>query len=99
MNELDQQLKCLLLTEREPDLPAGFVDQTVDVMLGGRSAALSLTNGHSHALRWADRHRWMLVLALAASLFVAWQWGQYRAAADDELMSVDTLSMSSLLVL
>jgi len=97
-NDVDQQLKRLLLSERAPDLPAGFVDQTVDAMFKGHASTLALSNGQAVQMT-TRRNRWLLALALMATLSAAWQWRQERMSADEDLMNVDTLSMSSLLVL
>ena len=95
MNDPDRSLKSLLQSHKAPPLPPGFVDQTLARISAGQPQRAASTGG---ALVWfAPRQKW---LALASVLVLAWAAQSWLATpADDDLMHIDTLSMSSMLVL
>ena len=95
MNDPDRSLKALLQSHKAPPLPLGFVDQTLACIQAGQPTRTTRAGG---ALAWfAPRQKW---LALASVLVLAWAAQSWLAtSADDDLMHIDTLSMSSMLVL
>ena len=95
MNDPDRSLKALLQSHKAPPLPQVFVDQTLSRISAGQPKRPAATGG---ALAWlAPRQKW---LALASVLVLAWAAQSWLATAgDDDLMHIDTLSMSSMLVL
>ena len=95
MNDPDRSLKALLQSDKAPPLPQAFVDQTLARISPGQPQRNAATGG---ALAWfAPRQKW---LALASVLVLAWAAQSWLAtSADDDLMHIDTLSMSSMLVL
>ncbi len=95
MDESDRSLHKLLQSHQAPPLPADFADQTVARMAAGTLGKKPITGGVL-ALN-APRSKW---LALASVLLLAWAVQAWlTASADDDLMHIDTLSMSSMLVL
>jgi hypothetical protein len=95
MNDPDRSLKALLQSHKAPPLPLGFVDQTLARIQAGEHTRTTRAGG---ALAWvAPRQKW---LALASVLVLAWAAQSWLAtSSDDDLMHIDTLSMSSMLVL
>jgi hypothetical protein len=95
MNDQDRSLKALLQSHKAPQLPSEFVDQALARLSAGQPQRTAPTVG---ALAWvAPRHKW---LALASVLVLAWAAQSWLATStDDDLMHIDTLSMSSMLVL
>lgn len=95
MNDPDRSLKALLQSHKAPPLPQAFVDQTLARISAGQPQRPAATGG---ALAWlAPRQKW---LALASVLVLAWAAQSWLAtSADDDLLHIDTLSMSSMLVL
>ena len=95
MNDQDRSLKALLQSHKAPPLPSEFVDQTLARISAGKPQRTTTSGG---ALAWvAPRQKW---LALASVLVLAWAAQSWLAtSADDDLMHIDTLSMSSMLVL
>lgn len=98
-NDVDHQLKQRILSEYTPTLPQGFERQTVDLLMQTAGTQPVLAQGHPSRDGHAQRSNWVMAFTLVLALSVAWKWGVDKMAEDDELMRVDTLSMSSLLVL
>lgn len=98
-NDVDHQLKQRILSERAPTLPQGFDQQTVDLLMQAMATQPVLAQGQRTQDAHAQRSNWVMAFILLLALSVAWKWGVDKMAEDDELMRVDTLSMSSLLVL
>jgi hypothetical protein len=95
MNDPDSSLKALLQSHKAPPLSREFIDQTLARISAGQPQRTAAPGG---ALAWvAPRQKW---LALASVLVLAWAVQSWLATAgDDDLMHIDTLSMSSMLVL
>ena len=95
MNDPDRSLKALLQSNQAPPLPPSFVDQTVARMGAGTARTAPSAWG---VLTWsAPRQKW---LAMASVLVLVWAAQTWLATSpDDDLMHIDTLSMSSMLVL
>ena len=95
MTDPDRSLQALLQSNQAPPLPPAFAEQTLARISAGQPQRSALRGG---AWAWAaPRHKWLaltsvLVLALAAQSWLA-------TSADDDLMHIDTLSLSSMLVL
>jgi len=97
--DLDRELKQRILSERAPDLAAGFEAQTVALLMRATQAQAVMVQGQISQEGLGRRSNWVMALVLALTLLIAWRRGVDKLAEDDELMRVDTLSMSSLLVL
>ena len=95
MNDPDRSLRALLQSHKAPPLPQAFVDQTLARISAGKPARTATIGGALTCV--APRQKW---LALASVLVLAWAAQSWPAtSADDDLMHIDTLSMSSMLVL
>ncbi|NBX54235.1 MAG: hypothetical protein EBQ82_02865 [Betaproteobacteria bacterium] len=95
MDDSDRFLHKLLQTHQAPPLPADFADQTMARMALVTPRQRPFAGGvlalHAPHTKW---------LAFVSVLVLAWALQAWLAAStDDDLMHIDTLSMSSMLVL
>ena len=95
MTDPDRSLQALLQSNQAPPLPPAFAEQTLARISAGQAQRSTLRGG---AWAWAaPRRPW---LALASVLVMAWAAQSWLAtSADEDLMHIDTLSLSSMLVL
>lgn len=96
MPQDDQHLKNLLRADTPPALPDTFVEHTVRRLRLPTQAPLA--HGH-HVLAWGgwvQKNKWWLA---GAVLLAAWAVQQHPTPIDEDLLQIDTLSMSSFSVL
>jgi len=98
MNHDDQFLKNLILKDDAPQLPSSFAQQTVQRIHltlpqphHTNNNSLTLISG-MHA-----RKRWLIGALVLIGAFALQQ--QHQTLLDEELLKIDTLSMSSFSVL
>lgn len=98
MSHHDEHLKDIIRADKPPQLPPAFADQTVRRLhlpvhkvqhLNGKTLAL---NVGMQRYKW-----WLMSIGLLISALALHQ--QHQAAMDEDLMYIDTLSMSSFSVL
>jgi len=98
MNHDDQHLKNIIRSESSPNLPSSFVEQTVHRLQLPVQKDHHLNHGLLALNDWLFSHKWWLmgfILLLGALVLQH----QQQASIDDELIQIDTLSMSSFSVL
>lgn len=96
MPQDDQHLKNLLRADTPPALPDTFVEHTVRRLQLPTQAPV--VHGH-HVLvwgGWVQKNKWWLT---GAVLLAALALQQQLTAIEDDLLQIDTLSMSSFSVL
>lgn len=104
MNDQDDPLKQAIRQAPHPRLRPDFTEKTLARLAKttpADQAAQVLSQGNTLALGglgWMPRRRWLLVAACAVAAVIAVQAVQMMTTEDD-LLELDTLSMSSLLVL
>ncbi len=104
MNDQDDKLKHAIRQAPHPRLRPDFTERTLDRLATTRSLVRGdqvLSQGNTLALGGSGsmvRRRWMLAAAFIIAAVVSIQAAQMMTAEDD-LLELDTLSMSSLLVL
>ena len=104
MNDQDDKLKHAIRQAPHPRLRPDFTEKTLVRLAKARPAeqtGLLVSQGNTLALGGIGsmpRRRWMLAAAFIIAALVSIQAVQMMTAEDD-LLELDTLSMSSLLVL
>ena len=95
MTDPDRSLKALLQSNQAPPLPSAFAEQTLARIRAGQPLRATHRGG---AWAWAaPRQKWLALASVLVLAFAAQSW--LATSADDDLMHIDTLSMSSMLVL
>jgi hypothetical protein len=95
----DGALKQRLLSDSPPALSQAFESQTAAMLVNAACVRPVVAQGPGGLERLTFKPHWILVLSLGMVLALALKWGMDKSADDEELMRVDTLSMSTLLVL
>lgn len=104
MNDRDDRLKQAICQAPHPGLRSDFTDQTIARIANGKHTDQRETLAvQGDALLFGlfgstTRRRWMIIAALAIAAALSVQAIQ-TMNAEDELLELDTLSMSSLLAL
>jgi hypothetical protein len=104
MNDRDDRLKQAIRQAPHPGLRPDFMDQTIARITNGKHTDQQETlTVQGSALLFgmlgsATRRRWMIITALVIAAALSVQAIQ-TMNAEDELLELDTLSMSSLLAL
>lgn len=95
----DGALKQRLLSEPPPPLSKEFESQTAVMLANTVMTRPVAAQGPVGYGVFVLKPNWVLALTLGLALALAWKWGVDKSAEDEELLRVDTLSMSTLLVL
>jgi len=98
MKHHDQHLKKIILAETPPQLPSAFVEQTVRRLQLPVQKVQNLSGGSWALNEWVQSHKWWLMGAVLLISALALQH-QQQNSMDEDLMHIDTLSMSSFSVL
>lgn len=103
MSDQDDQLKQAIRQSAHPPLRANFADQTLARIAAEKQGDQSVLVTQDGALSLGvlgsmSRRRWMMIGAIVIAAVVSIQTFK-TMTAEDELLELDTLSMSSLLAL
>lgn len=96
MNDHDQHLKKIILDETPPQLHSAFVEQTVRRLQLPVQKVQHLSGGSLALNEWVQSHKWWLMGAVLLMCTLALQ---HRVSLDEDLLHIDTLSMSTFSVL
>ena len=97
MNDDDKKLKDKIVFDVHPRLSEDFSRKTLDDILIKKDLISANNDGTLRLLSFASRHKFILSGCLLLGIF-AFQQG-HQKFIDEELLHVDTLSMSSFSVL
>jgi hypothetical protein len=98
----DRELKHILVSDKAPPVRVGLIERIVAMIapVGLSSAVISNANGFL-IKRSGWRYQWATLSLLVIMLVALAQplWLKHLSHSEDELNSIDTLSLSSLMTL
>ena len=97
MNNDDMKLKDKIVFDVHPKLSEEFSTKTLDAIFTDKNLISSNNDGTLGLFAFVDRHKFLLLGCLLLGIF-ALQQG-HQQSINEELLHVDTLSMSSFSVL
>ena len=97
MNDDDKKLKDKIVFDVHPRLSEDFSRKTLDNVLIKKDLISANNDGTLHLFSFASRHKFILLSCLLLGVF-ALQQGHQKFIYE-ELLNIDTLSMSSFSVL
>ena len=97
MNNEDMKLKDKIAFDVHPKLSEDFSTKTLDAIFTDKNLISSNNDGTLGLFAFVDRHKFLLLGCLLLGIF-ALQQG-HQQSINEELLHVDTLSMSSFSVL
>ena len=97
MNNDDMKLKDKIVFDVHPKLSEDFSTKTLDAIFTDKNLISSNNDGTLGLFAFVDRHKFLLLGCLLLGIF-ALQQG-HQQSINEELLHVDTLSMSSFSVL
>lgn len=97
MNNEDMKLKDKIAFDVHPKLSEEFSTKTLDAIFTDKNLISSNNDGTLGLFAFVDRHKFLLLGCLLLGIF-ALQQG-HQQSINEELLHVDTLSMSSFSVL
>ena len=97
MNNDDMKLKDKIAFDVHPQLSEDFSTKTLDTIFTDKNFISSNVNGTLGLFAFVDRHKFILLGCLLLGAFVLQQG--HQKSVYEELLQIDTLSMSSFSVL
>jgi len=97
MNNDDMKLKDKIAFDVHPKLSEDFSTKTLDTIFTDKNFISSNVNGTLGLFAFVDRHKFILLGCLLLGAFVLQQG--HQKSVYEELLQIDTLSMSSFSVL
>ena len=97
MNNEDMKLKDKIVFDVHPKLSEDFSTKTLDTIFTDKNFISSNVNGTLGLFAFVDRHKFILLGCLLLGAFVLQQG--HQKSVYEELLQIDTLSMSSFSVL
>ena len=97
MNNEDMKLKDKIAFDVHPKLSEEFSTKTLDAIFTDENLISSNVNGTLGLFAFVDRHKFILLGCLLLGAFVLQQG--HQKSVYEELLQIDTLSMSSFSVL
>ena len=97
MNDDDKKLKDKIVFDVHPKLSEDFSTKTLDTIFTDKNFISSNVNGTLGLFAFVDRHKFILLGCLLLGAFVLQQ--SHQKSEYEELLQIDTLSMSSFSVL
>ena len=97
MNNEDMKLKDMIAFDVHPKLSEDFSTKTLDTIFTDKKFIRSNVNGTLGLFAFVDRHKFILLGCLLLGAFVLQQ--SHQKSEYEELLQIDTLSMSSFSVL
>ncbi len=97
MNNDDMKLKDKIVFDVHPKLSEDFSTKTLDTIFTDKNFISSNVNGTLGLFAFVDRHKFILLGCLLLGAFVLQQG--HQKSVYEELLQIDTLSMSSFSVL
>jgi len=97
MNNDDMKLKDKIAFDVHPKLSEDFSTKTLDTIFTDKNFINSNVNGTLGLFAFVDRHKFILLGCLLLGAFVLQQG--HQKSVYEELLQIDTLSMSSFSVL
>ena len=97
MNNEDMKLKDKIVFDVHPKLSEDFSTKTLDTIFTDKNFINSNVNGTLGLFAFVDRHKFILLGCLLLGAFVLQQG--HQKSVYEELLQIDTLSMSSFSVL
>ena len=97
MNDDDKKLKDLIVFDTHPKISEEFSKKTLDSIFFKKDLISANNDGTLRVFSFASRYKFILLGCLLLGIF-AFQQG-HQKFIDEELLNVDTLSMSSFSVL
>ena len=97
MNNEDMKLKDKIAFDVHPKLSEDFSTKTLDTIFTDKNFISSNVNGTLGLFAFVDKHKFILLGCLLLGAFVLQQG--HQKSVYEELLQIDTLSMSSFSVL
>ena len=97
MNDDDKKLKDKIVFDVHPKLSEDFSTKTLDDIFINKNLIGSNNDGTLGLFAFVGRHKFLLLVCLLLSVFVLQQG--HQKSVYEELLQIDTLSMSSFSVL
>ncbi len=97
MSQNDHHLKQILRADTAPQLPPTFVAQTLQRLHLPNETRRQQTDQTMVLTHWMEKNKWWLMGLVLLGFWALQQ--QPQSLIDEELLRIDTLSMSSFLVL
>ena len=97
MNNDDMKLKDKIVFDVHPKLSEDFSTKNLDAIFTNKSLIGSNSDGTLDLFAFVGRHKFLLLVCLLLSVFVLQQG--HQKSVYEELLQIDTLSMSSFSVL
>ena len=98
----DHELKNILLKDQAPPVRVGLVERIVSAVAPTWQSSETVLNSRGLLVKTSGwRYQWMLLALLAIIVLALAQpiWFKQLSHADEDLNSIDTLSLSSLMTL